>query len=87
MRKYAETDAQVPRCATRFLHRATSWAPGVRSPIRHSVTVSTANNLDPNGFAVGLDGAGKGTIEVNGTLTLEGVPAGTRSVTLTAVLN
>jgi Tol biopolymer transport system component len=49
------------------------------------VTTSTTNNLDPNGFRVTLDGANKGSIGVNGTLTLARVPAGTRSVALTGI--
>jgi Tol biopolymer transport system component len=46
------------------------------------ITTTTGDSLDPNGYQVLLDDNGQGPIGLTDTLTIQGVPAGDRAVTL-----
>ena len=49
------------------------------------VTASTANNLDPDGYTLSLNGLKVATVPVNGSIAMEGVVAGELELELTGV--
>jgi Tol biopolymer transport system component len=49
------------------------------------VIAATTNNLDPDGYDVSVDGSVESTVEVNGSVTVTGIPAGSRTVALDGI--
>ena len=46
---------------------------------------TTGEGTDPDGYLVDVDGGGRGTVEANGTLLVEGLTFGAHTVTLTGI--
>src|SRR5467141_2284975 len=59
--------------------------PGPDSGDIQVIVSTTGTDLDPDGYAIALDGATARPIPVNGTLTLSGLSTGSHTVALSGV--
>ena len=49
------------------------------------VTTTVTNNFDPDGFQVHVAGANQGSVDVNGSVTFDGLTSGVQQVELTGI--